>query len=342
MNDLDLLLAELSAATTRTSEEVVAALVRDRYGLSAEVERLTGERDENFLVREASGSQYVLKIANLAEDPQVTDFQIAALLHLQAAEPDLPCPRVRLDLRGQTQTHFQDSDGTTRSARMLSFLSGKPLRFAERSTAQRQSCAILAATMGRALRSFEHAGAHRPLLWDVRHLPKLRQLLLDLPGLPGEATMLPLIDQFDSDVAPRLAALRQQVIHNDINDRNVIVQPDDDSRIAGFIDFGDMLHTALIVDVAIMIAEQITDTATLEQTANDLARAYHATVPLLDDEFALLKPLIAARMIMSVVIPSWHRQQHPSGQHYARVDHDFVRRRIQLLEQLLRTDIELS
>lgn len=341
MSELELLLAEMSHAATRTSVNAAATLVRDRYGLRGEVERLTGERDENFLVR-ADGSDYVLKIANPAEDPQVTDFLIAALLHLEAVEPDLPCPRVHRDLSGQSETHFHDSDGTLRSARLLSFLAGKPLRFAARSTEQRQSCAVMVARMGRALRSFEHAAAHRPLLWDIRHLPKMRPLLRQLPGLPGEQTMLQLIDSFEREIEPRFAALRHQVIHNDINDRNVIVHPDDARHVTGIIDFGDMLHTALIVDVAIMIAEQITDAASLAQTVNDLARAYHATERLRIEELALLKPLIAARMIMSVIIPSWHRRQHPAGQHYARVDHDFVRKRIDLLEQLMRLDIELS
>lgn len=341
MSELESLLAEMSGITTRTTVDLAATVVRDHYGLRAHVEPLTGERDENFLVRLADGPEYLLKIANPAEDPQVTDFQIAALLHLETVEPELPCPRVYRDLRGRAGIHFQDSTGATRSARLLSFLAGKPLRFAHRSTGQRQSCAVLAAKMGRALSNFRHAAAHRPLLWDIRHLPKLRQLLDQLPGLPGERTILQLIVEFESQVAPRFAGLRHQVIHNDINDRNVIVQPDDDTRIAGFIDFGDMLHTALVVDVAIMIAEQITDSTSLEQTVNELARAYHATVPLLADEITLLKSLIAARMIMSVVIPSWHRQQHPAEQHYARVDHDFVRRRIDLLGQLMRTDIEL-
>ncbi len=41
---------------------------------------------------------------------------------------------------------------------------------------------------------------------------------------------------------PQLAGLRHQVIHNDLNLHNVLVDPKDGARVAGVIDFGDMVR----------------------------------------------------------------------------------------------------
>ena len=72
--------------------------VREHYGLEVTVSPLVSERDRNYLLRTTAGSCYVLKIANAAEDPVVTDFQIQALLHIERAiaEKSLPilAPRV--------------------------------------------------------------------------------------------------------------------------------------------------------------------------------------------------------------------------------------------------------
>ena len=66
-----------------------AELLREHFGLTGELEPLDSERDQNFLLRSASGEKYVLKIANSAETEPVTDFQTAALLHLDGARAEL-------------------------------------------------------------------------------------------------------------------------------------------------------------------------------------------------------------------------------------------------------------
>ena len=67
----------------RDTRHRVAAL-REHYGLRVECRQLVSERDQNFHLTTAdNGREFVLKIANSAEDPQVTHCQIEALLHLQ-------------------------------------------------------------------------------------------------------------------------------------------------------------------------------------------------------------------------------------------------------------------
>src|SRR5215469_16170274 len=92
--DVDDFLATMVAPARPVAIGRALALVRERYRLEPEASRLTGERDENFRLTAPGGAEYVLKIANPAESPAETDFQTAALLHLEKADPALPIPRV--------------------------------------------------------------------------------------------------------------------------------------------------------------------------------------------------------------------------------------------------------
>src|SRR5215831_311394 len=83
-------------------------LARERYGIEARGARLTGERDENFRLTAADGSDYVLKVAHPAESPAVTELTTAALLHLESEAPALPCPRVVRARGGRSSIEFID------------------------------------------------------------------------------------------------------------------------------------------------------------------------------------------------------------------------------------------
>lgn len=333
--ELSELLSGMTAQTAPVSTQRAESIARERYGIEATTQRLTGERDENFQLRSADGATYVLKIANPMEDRASLELLTAALLHVERADPTLPCPHVRRDLSGRAQTVAHDEDGTVRSVRMLTWVAGKQLRMAQRSAEQRRQCGRLAARLSVALRDFSHPAAHRPIVWNLRHLPRMHELLRDLPDFPRADLVAKFIDHFEARIAGPLAVVRQQVTHNDLNDRNILVADGNDDEIAGVIDFGDTVHTALVADVAIMMAEQILAPDQAEQVIADLLAGYQSVTPLLESELAILRHLIVARIVMSAVIPSWHRHHNPDNTHYARVNREFVGKRMLIAEALL-------
>jgi len=334
-SDLQEFMATMVVASAAVPPEAAQTLARDLYGLEAIATRLTGERDENFKLSCPDGSRYVLKIANAAEDPAITDLPTAALLHVERVDPDFPCPRVLRSRDRRTQVHYEDGSGVTRIARVLSYLAGKTLRSSVRSGIQRAACGRTAARLGLALRNFVHPAASRPLIWDLRNVGQTRALLTELPGFPRREGVAAVIRQIEARIAPHFEGLRQQVVHNDMNNLNVLVEPADETAIAGVIDFGDLAHTALIADVAIAAADQIADDASPHDSIRDFVSAYHETTPLLPAELALLNSLIAGRLLMDVVIPSWHRVMNPAGTHYADFDTEFILARLELASGLL-------
>ena len=144
----------------------------------------------------------------------------------------------------------------------------------------------------------------------------------------------------------RLPRLRRQVVHNDLNPRNVLVDPGEEACVTGVIDFGDLTHTALIADVAVAAADLMpeecaADVRCARAAIRDIAIAYHEMMPLLEDELAVLGTLVAARLVANVVVPSWHVRRNPGGGHFSAPEADFVRARLEIARGLLLEEIRL-
>lgn len=344
--DVNTFMATMVTPSRRVPLERALALVRERYGLEPRATtRLTGERDENFRLTVGDGAEYVLKIANPAENPAETDFQTAALLHIEKTDPALPCPRVLRDRTGSAYVRFVDEGAAERTARVLTFLPGQLLGASTRSQQQRAACGRIGARLTLALRGFEHPAATRAIVWDVRHTGHMRALLEDLARFPYQRPARELLGKLAPAIESQLPLLRHQIVHNDLNPLNILVDPAAADRVIGVIDFGDMTHTALIADVAVCAAELIpldcVAPGAARESILDVARAYHACVPLLQTELALLGALVAARLLMTVVIHEWHVQRNPASGHYQPLAEAFMRARLETADRLLLEEIRL-
>ena len=335
--DVDAFMATMVMHPHPLSLEGAIGLVREYYGLDTQAVRLTGERDENFRVRAGDGSEYVLKLAHPAEDPAVSDLATAALLHLESHDPALPCPRVVRERSGRTQVRFRDERGVERTARLLGYLPGQPLLFVAGSRDLRAACGRLGGRLSRALCTFAHPAAHRVVVWDVRHAAHLVRLLGEVPGFPHRQEAGAVLERIVPRIDAQFPMLRQQVVHNDLNPRNVLVTPA--GEVSGIIDFGDMTYTAIIADVAVTAAELIPEQCTAGGGAaaisvREVATAYHETMPLLPEERAMLGTLVAARLVANLVVHEWHLHRNPAGEHYRPLDAHFIRERLQIAAEL--------
>ncbi len=273
------------------------------YGLKGTLKLLNGERDANFLIRSSCGA-FVLKFINPAEDPGVISFQTQALLHIERHGAHLPVPRVLPALSGEVEPKVLVSEQTL-TLRTVSYLDGISQNLGKPSVALMRELGTSLAEINLALNDFQHPAAHRDLLWDVGHAERIRPYLdnLDVDQLP---LVCALLDSYETSVKPRLAKLRAQVIHNDLNPHNVMLDCETASRVAAIIDFGDALHAPLINELGTALSYQFDADATdpLWQIKAFVA-AYHAKIPLQREELAVLGDLIAMRMAMAITIAQW-------------------------------------
>ena len=302
--------ALLSSPPPDFSAGQVAALAQRHFGLEGRLAPLTSERDLNFRLDGAPQGPVVVKIANLAEPHEQTRFQNRALRHVEGRDPALPVPRVAAALDGRDDVVLPSGH----LLRVITWLDGVPLHMVDRTAAQRRALARGLARLTRALEGFDDPAAAHDLLWDIKHAGRLRPLLPLVPDDALRRVCEGVLDRFDA-LEPRLAALRWQVVHSDLNPHNVLVAKDDPDRLAGIIDFGDMVKTPVICDLAVACAYQIDRAAALDSLTG-FAAAYHAENPLTADEIPLLFDLTAARMVTTVAITGWRAAKYPENRDY--------------------------
>jgi hydroxylysine kinase len=309
---LDHLGEVLDAPPPPASAEDAVTLAHDHFGLEAEAKMLTGERDRNFHLRAKDGAEYVLKVVHPGEDPAVTDFQNQALLHLAKADPSLPVPRAHLPLTVRWEVPGQPS----RLVRVYSWLPGRPLHLAQPSTELRHNIGTLLARLGQALDGFSHPAQNHVLLWDIQHAARVRPLLTHLEDPAQRAIPERLLDVFEQQAVPAMQRLRKQVIHNDFNPHNVLADAVDDTRLAGVIDFGDMVYAPLVQDLATACAYHVQPQGHPLDGPAEIAAAFHAVRPLLPEELDILFDLLAVRAVISVAISGWRAKKQPDNAPY--------------------------
>jgi hydroxylysine kinase len=292
-----------------------AEAVRACYALSGELTRLPGEADDNFLLHIGDGRRYVVKFAHLRADPAVVSVQVRVLRHVESAAPGLPVPRVVPATGGQPWTAVPDGPLRGRVVHVLSYLDGTLLRSAAPDRPWLTAAGRTLAELGLALRGFDDPLVHRPLLWDLAQLPRLRPLAAERTPGPHTSLITEQLGRLAATLPPRLAARRTQLVHNDFSPDNTLVSADG-RAVAGIIDFGDVTVTALVNDVAIAMANLLADNADPLGPALDLISGYHAASPLTAAELGLLPDLILGRIVARIVISEWRAERFPGNRAY--------------------------
>jgi 4-aminobutyrate aminotransferase-like enzyme/Ser/Thr protein kinase RdoA (MazF antagonist) len=291
-----------------------AAMAKRLFGVSGEASALESERDQNVRIRVPDGLGYVLKISNTAEDPAVVDMQTETLRHIARTDPSVPVPRMHPSIDGEYHPRMTDEDGNISLVRLIDFMPGRVWEAPELSLEALHGYGACSARVGRALRGFFHPAAQQILMWDVRNGALLRPLLPHVEDPRVRGVIERVLDRFDAEVAPVFEQLRAQVIHGDMTNQNVLL--DEQERVTGVIDFGDMSHTALVCDLASVLDSMLADRGDVYDAAEAMIRGFGEITPLEEDEVELLPAILAVRASAAVVIPSWRVIEHPEVADY--------------------------
>ena len=283
------------------SVDTFAQAIAEKYfGIQASAHELPSERDRNFLLTDGGGEKFVLKIANAREKREVLEAQNAMMSHL--AERVSFCPRVVPALSGEqivvVENHF---------VRVLSYLPGKPLAKVEFQTPE------LLRDLGRklgqlscALVEFDHPALHRDFHWD---LAKGAQIVSQF-GTRIKADWLKAI-VMGVRVGP-LKDLRRSAIHADANDYNVLVEEND---VVGLIDFGDVVYSYTVGDLAIAVAYVVLGKEDPYAAAAPVIEGYREEFELTNAELYAFWPLVRLRLCMSVCIAAYQQEKNPENEY---------------------------
>jgi 4-aminobutyrate aminotransferase-like enzyme/Ser/Thr protein kinase RdoA (MazF antagonist) len=292
-----------------TFDVSTAEQIAERYfGKRGAVTELGGERDQNFHVDTPDGDGYVLKISSPADDASTLDLQTQALRHVSRTDPDLPVMEIVPTVDGSPWTTVDDG-GESHLARMFTLVPGRTVHGDELDEDALYGYGAAVARTGKALRGFFHPDAQYEILWDLRHASGLRSLLDSVTDDERRELAERVIDRFETRVDPVFDSLRAQVIHNDLTLDNVLL--DDDGRVSGIVDFGDLTHTALVSDLVMALASVMYRREDPVRAAQAVVRGYVSVTPLEARERRLLADLVATRLVTWGVIVAWRTDHHP-------------------------------
>ena len=286
------------------------------FGVRGRASALGGERDANFHIRGAGGDR-LLKVANPAEPDELLDFQSAALEHMAVCDPGLSVPRVVRTLAGERWARCDGGDGSRFRVRMMSYTPGEPLDRAPGDSRLFRDCGAFAARLDRALRAFFHPAADHPLCWDLKRAGHLAGLCEHVEDSGQREFAERAFERFERNVAPELAGLRAQVIHNDISYHNAVVDPAEAWRVAGVFDFGDLVHAPLVQELAVPVAEIPFERPDPLVRGAEIVAGYHSVTPWEPVEIALIADLAAMRLAVSTVLAAWRPfpEERPQFKH---------------------------
>ena len=284
-------------------------MAREIYGLGAEARLLPSERDQNFALQTAAGEKFVLKIAKSDEARRDLELQNAALKHVARHAPSLALQRLVATSQGEDIATIMGAQGQSYFLRLMTWLEGEMFVHARPHDAvllESLGCAM--AEMDLAFQDFSHPAMDRELHWDVKRADLALQYLPLLPD-SQQAIVRRFMNAWEKI---EWQGLRHSVIHGDANDYNVLVRQ---GRVAGLLDFGDMVHSATACDLAIALSYAMLDKPDPLAAASPVIRAYHARYPLTGAEAGALFSLTAARLCMSICYAA-HNAQAKTGDAY--------------------------
>src|SRR5262245_31623132 len=278
-----------------TIDDALSCASRD-FGVTGRGSLLPSERDQNVVIQTDGGDRFVLKIANAAESRALLDAQNAALAHV--ARRSTLCPTIVPAVDGRTIVEVRAA-GSTYLVRLFSWIPGVPLADAGVvSTELLEDFGARLAELDAALDGFDHPAIHRDFYWD---LARARDIVRESSPLVADESLRRLVrdvaSRVDARDGARLARLRRAAVHNDPNDHNVLVS--ETRTIAGVVDFGDLVHSYAIADLAIAIAYAVLDKPDPLDAAVSIVRGYARSRPLDDDDVASLWGLVLLRLCAS-------------------------------------------
>ncbi|TDR23874.1 aminotransferase class III-fold pyridoxal phosphate-dependent enzyme [Marinicella litoralis] len=299
--------------TNPISTEQIQIWLNTHCGIKGQVSELVGDVDHNYRCQ-SDTQAYTVKIAHVSDLSEFA-FETALLQHIaDSADPSLSLPLPVLNKDDNWLSVVSQHNDQLTVMRVLKWVEGS--LWSEYSPHAEPLLTHLGhqtARLNLSLQHFEHPDATRPFEWDLAQCLWVKNYS-DLFTADQCITLKHFIGLFEAQ-ENNYQSLRKQVIHNDLNDNNVLLQTDEKDRphVNGFIDFGDAICTQLINELAIAVAYGIMHKADPLLAAAQIVQGYHQINPLQDEELVQLYQLVGMRLVVSVTQAAIAKTKNPDN-----------------------------
>ena len=280
--------------------EILDVLKRYYDIVDPKIEPLDSYDDLNFRI--SVGTKiYVFKVfSSRRGDASMVIMENDAMKYIESKSKAWGTPRVISPNDSQGKTHgvvaySSKSQRTTYYLRLLTYLEGQLMGNMKRVDM------VLLERLGRklgdmdhALRDFDSKSAHRKWEWDLTQCVEEGKRYAEyIRNGQDKKLAKNALKLYETSVLPLYGKLRWRVIHSDANDYNICVTK---AGSVGIFDFGDMVYSPLVHNVAIAIAYAMLKQSEPLKAAESVLKGYVHRMALDECDVLVLFPCIKARL----------------------------------------------
>jgi ethanolamine-phosphate phospho-lyase len=258
------------------------------------LEPLHGYDNKNYLLTTAEG-QWIVKTYNATSILPLLEEE-SRILELLEVPIKTPVPKKSINNKYVEAFEYQ---GENSLIRVLSFVEGTFF------DAVQETHEALYFSLGSAVANLSSALSklQSPLIqtrlwdWNLNATAAIQAKTIQLPTGAIQRTVRYFIQQFEQRVLPQLHRLPQQLLHNDLNECNLLVK---NQKISGCIDFGDIAYGPRCYELAIALVYAAYDKEDYLFWSAKVLEGYAQHIDLDSTEIEQLYYIIAMRMCLSL------------------------------------------
>ncbi|MDH5644932.1 MAG: phosphotransferase, partial [Candidatus Heimdallarchaeota archaeon] len=280
-------------------------ILKIHWGITGELTSLNSERDQNYKVITTSES-YVLKIANEYEELENLENQSKSMKYLEKQETNFQHSVIITSIQGENivQSSIQ---GLVYFIRLITYIPGKTLAtFQPKDKSLMKEYGRFVGELTTSLKHLSLQPVNDNFYWDLANagtiIDKYHQFI---DNQESQQLVKKYKELFELIIEPMLPNLKKSIIHNDLNDYNVIVNLIDQIPQFGVIDFGDMVYSSTIFELAIAVAYMSLHVIDPLLHMVLILKSYHQITPLSKEEVSIFYILVSIRLCQSVSISSY-------------------------------------
>ncbi|MDB3905430.1 aminotransferase class III-fold pyridoxal phosphate-dependent enzyme [Crocinitomicaceae bacterium] len=285
-------------------------IIKKEFGISPiEITKINGYDNINYLIK-TEGESFIFKTYPASESNfALLEAESQALLFLQKesnSKTPKPIPFIDKSYTKNIAIH-----GVVNSCRLLSFLKGEFLGDININKQMALSLGNFLANLDTELMGYDNAELRsRKCEWDIQQLSLNKKYISDISDVSNQNLVRYFFMQFEQNVAPIVNELRMSFIHSDANEWNILIKG---NEVNALIDFGDMVYSPLINEIATAITYVGYDKENLFEFTPSLLHAYHKIIPLEEKEISILYYLIASKLCISVCHSANAKKHNPKN-----------------------------
>lgn len=296
--------------------KILIQFLETSHQIKGTIRKLAAYQDLNYLVTESGGRKFILKISTDFNDLDFIRSQNRVLTGL-SKEPVgvfIPCPISAMN--GELCNEI-NMEGQRRYARLFPFIEGVFLAESKPDVSFYFSLGEIFARIDRGMAGLEDAILKcRTHVWDLARVLEIEDDVNLVDDASDRRAINYFLMKYREEVQPVYHKLPKGLIHGDGNDWNILISVDGGDKVAGVIDFGDMVWGARVQEVAIILAYAMMGREDFREVYSEIIHGYCSVTELSAEELSVIYYLVAARWCQTMVMAARQERQNPDSAYH--------------------------